>query len=91
MLPCVWSAPFGFHMKSTIWWTTNCMQIFADLCSLNPSISNLHPPLSSRSLWIKRKTFGVELEDLLRQPGPVGMTNATSLPMFNVRFIDMLG
>jgi hypothetical protein len=27
----------------------------------------------------------------LRQPGPVGMTNATSLPMFNVRFIDMLG
>ena len=67
------------------------MQIFADLCILNPSISNLHPPLSSRSLWIKRKTFGVELEHLLRQPGPVGMTNATSLPMFNVRFIDMLG
>ena len=34
----------------------------------SPSISNLHPPFSTRSLWIKGQTFRVKMEDLLCQP-----------------------
>ena len=34
----------------------------------SPSISNLHPPFSTRSLWIKGQTFRVKMEDFLRQP-----------------------